>query len=149
MQQPGSFFAARLRLARRHGQNMATVLLVEEDEPLAERIGELLRAAGHEVCHAVDSLAALKIVDTPERRLDVLVTPIHMPPQRPHGFALARMARLRRPGLAVIYLTASDVPEPASEIAVGPILTTPIEAEALVSAIEETLRQRSGNGGDC
>jgi len=128
---------------------MATVLLVEEDEPLAERISQLLRAAGHEVWHAVDSLAALKIVDMPERRLDVLVTPVRMPPQRPHGFALARMARLRRPGLAVIYLAASDAPEPASEIAVGPILTTPIEAEALVSAIEEALQQRSANGGDC
>lgn len=126
---------------------MATVLLVEEDEPLVERVSHLLRAAGHQVFHVPDSLAALKIVDQPEHRLDVLVTPIRMPPQRPHGFALARMARLRRPGLAVIYLADSDAAESPSEIVVGPILTTPIEADALVSAIEEALKQQSGTGG--
>jgi DNA-binding NtrC family response regulator len=120
---------------------MGTVLLVEEDEPLAERVAQLLRAAGHEVSHAPDSLAALKLVDTLDRRFEVLVTPIRMPPHKPHGFALARMARLRRPGLAVIYLATADTPELTSEIPVGPILSKPIEPEALAAAVEDALQQ--------
>lgn len=121
---------------------MGTVLLVEDDDALAERVGQLLREAGHEVSHAPDSLAALKAVGAIDRRLDLLVTTVRMPPHKPHGFALARMARARRPGLAVIYLADAETPELTDEIAVGPVLSKPLTAEALAAAIEDALRQQ-------
>ena len=51
-----------------------------------------------------------------------------MMPNSLNGFALARMARLRRLDLKVLYLTASEVP---TEDAVGKILHKPLPLDVL------------------
>ena len=57
-------------------------------------------------------------------------------PDRVHGFALARMARMRRRSLGVIYITGYDVP---TTEAVGTVLRKPISAEKLVDEVRRAL----------
>ena len=53
-----------------------------------------------------------------------------------NGFALARMARMRRLDLRVLYLTAYDLP---LEEAIGKVLRKPIDLDALVAEARNAL----------
>jgi hypothetical protein len=57
-------------------------------------------------------------------------------PDRVNGFALARMARMRRLDLKVLYLTACDVP---SNEAIGKILRKPITHDELAAEVRLAL----------
>ena len=71
--------------------------------------------------------------------LDLLITDIVMP-NGVNGFALARMARMRRLDLNILYLTAFDLP---AEEAGGKIVRKPIPLELLV------LEARRALAGKC
>ena len=59
-------------------------------------------------------------------------------PERVNGIALSRMARMRRPGLKIIYLTAYDIPGIEDE-ANGPVLRKPIDDDRLVAEVRHAL----------
>jgi CheY-like chemotaxis protein len=63
------------------------------------------------------------------------ITAILMP-DRIHGFALARMARMRRPELKVLYLTAYDLP---TDEAIGKVLRKPVTDTMLADEIRRAL----------
>ena len=118
-----------------------TVLLVEDDRAAFDQTASVLRAAGYGVVHATTAVDALDILRSP-RRIDLLLTAVDIPNQ-PSGFTLARMARLRRPGLSVLYLGASGEPDrKEAERALGPVLQKPLAPAVLVehvrAAIEPT-----------
>jgi CheY-like chemotaxis protein len=81
-------------------------------------------------------LGALNHLDNGER-IDILLTDIVMP-DRVNGLALARMARMRRPGLGVIYFTAYDIPGVEDE-ALGHILRKPFDNNQLLRVIRQEL----------
>jgi CheY-like chemotaxis protein len=66
-----------------------------------------------------------------------LITDIVMP-DRVNGVALSRMARMRRPELKVIYLTAYDIPG-VEDDTIGPVLRKPIDDEHLVAEVRRAL----------
>ena len=104
------------------------VLLVDDDEAFSYAACRALQAAGFEVFVAPDYRLALQILESPQQ-LDLLITDLVMP-DRMNGFALARMARMKRLGLPVLYVTAyDDIPQ---EEASGKILRKPIATETLV-----------------
>jgi CheY-like chemotaxis protein len=112
-----------------------TILFIEDDEAFSYAISRLLTDAGFEVIPATDFSTALDVIYS-ARPLDLLLTDVRMPMGQPHGFALARMARQRRGGLPVLYLTGvSEIPEPEREAAYGKILAKPIDADALIAEI--------------
>ena len=84
------------------------ILLVEDDRVFLRTLELVLKSAGFEVVAVPDYVPALKHLDS-GAPVDVLLTDIVMP-DRVNGLALARMARLRRPGLGVVYFTAYDLP---------------------------------------
>jgi DNA-binding response OmpR family regulator len=59
--------------------------------------------------------------------VDIVVPPVN-------GYALARMARMKRRGLPVIYMTGFDVP---TKEANGPVLHKPFEPAALLEEIRK------------
>jgi hypothetical protein len=59
-------------------------------------------------------------------------------PDRVNGIALSRMARMRRPELKVIYLTAYDIPGIEDE-AIGTVLRKPIDDEHLITEARRVL----------
>jgi len=114
------------------------ILLVEDDEPLRYALSRHLRRAGYRVLDTGSSIEAIGFLDE-GRPVDLLVTDIVVP-GRPHGFALARMARLRRRDLRIIYLTGlSSIPENELAGAAGAVLRKPIDPGRLVHEIGRVL----------
>jgi CheY-like chemotaxis protein len=111
-----------------------SILLVDDEDGFRYAAAKALQNAGYAVSEAPDFRRALDLLDSDEP-LDLLITDIVMP-DRIHGFALARMARMRRTGLKVLYLTAFDVP--TSEAA-GKVLRKPLSDEQLVEEVRLAL----------
>jgi CheY-like chemotaxis protein len=115
-----------------------SILFVDDDRAFSYSAAKVLRAAGYEVWLAHDYRIALQILESPQP-LDLLITDIIIP-NGVNGFALARMARMRRLDLNILYLTAFDLP---AEEAAGKIIRKPIPLELLV------LEARRALGGKC
>jgi CheY-like chemotaxis protein len=110
--------------------------VVDDDPVFGDSTARVLRAAGFEVCLAPDYRLALQDLES-TRPIDLLITDIVMP-DRVNGVALSRMARMRRPELKVIYLTAYDIPG-VEDDAIGPVLRKPIDDEQLVAEVRRVL----------
>jgi CheY-like chemotaxis protein len=112
---------------------MARILLVEDDEATRYATVKLLSSAGHEVVEAHDYRDALPVLEDGSR-VDLLVVDVILPGV--HGFALARMARVKHPGIKCIHVTGFDLP--TSE-ASGPVLRKPLNDGQLLSEIATAL----------
>ena len=112
------------------------ILVVDDDQICGDATARVLRAAGFEVSLAPDHRLALEDLES-TRPIDLLITDIVMP-DRVNGIALSRMARMRRPELKVIYLTAYDIPG-VEDDAIGPVLRKPIDGEQLVAEVRRVL----------
>ncbi len=108
----------------------AKILVVEDEAANRYSITKVLEKAGYDVRGVPDHREALYILNT-EEPLDLLITDIIMP-DRVNGFALARMARMRKPDLKVLYMTAFDIPTDEAE---GKVLRKPISDTDLVSEV--------------
>ena len=115
----------------------AAILLVEDDEAGRISLAGVLRRAGYTVHVAPDYRLALSLLES-EQPIDLLVTDIVMP-DRVNGLALARMARLRRPIIKLLYLTGYDIPGLGTE-ALGPVLRKPLADEELLNAVRYLLQ---------
>lgn len=125
---PGSSFVGEA--VRRH------ILLVEDDEIAAATYSKVLCEADYAVSVARDFRLALEILES-EQPLDLLLVDIVMP-RSVNGIALARMARVRRKNLKIVYMTGYSIPGAERE-ALGPILFKPIGDAQLITEIERAL----------
>jgi DNA-binding response OmpR family regulator len=112
---------------------MSRILVVDDDEAARHATANLLTRAGHEVVEAHDFRDALPILED-GTALDLLVVDVMLP--EVHGFALARMARMKHPGIRCIHVTAYDVP---TTEAVGPVLRKPLDPELLLAEVTASL----------
>jgi two-component system CheB/CheR fusion protein len=111
------------------------VVLVVEDEPLVKDSLVLeLEDAGFEVVTAENGDEASYILPK-MRRIDLLLTDIRMP-GRINGWALADMARCRRPKLPVIYASGFS-PQHGTEVEDSIFLPKPYRVSEILKAIEE------------
>ena len=120
----------------RHTVSVPRILLVDDDLAFGDAMSRVLRAARFEVFQATDHRLALEDLES-TRPIDLLITDLVMP-ERVNGIALSRMARMRRPGLKVIYMTAYDIPGVEDE-ALGPVLRKPIDDEHLLAEVRRVL----------
>ena len=81
---------------------MATILLVDDDADVLETLVAIVKSGGHRTVKAESGTAALDILDG-DTPFDLMVTDIIMPGL--NGFNLARMARMRRNDMKILYLT--------------------------------------------
>lgn len=112
------------------------ILLVDDDDIFRDLLALVLDDWGYEVLTAPDYRDALAVIES-TRRLDLLLLDIVMP-GRLDGLALARMARLKRPGLPIIHITGYDLGDAAEE-AKGPVLQKPLDQSALQREISRSL----------
>lgn len=111
------------------------ILVVDDDADFAEAISRVLAAAGFPVDTASHFEPALRLLEG--GTIDLLLVDIVMP-GGVNGVALARMGRMRRSDLIIIYLTGHDIPGVERELA-GPLIRKPVDGETLVAVIREAI----------
>ena len=115
----------------------AQVVVVLREALLAGKTAEALTRAGYHAIAMTNSMVALQALEA-ATNIELLVTSTHFPGQQPNGLALARMTRVRRPSLKVIF---ADGPETKPHVARdGTFIATPTTPEAVVEAADELLR---------
>jgi DNA-binding response OmpR family regulator len=117
-----------------------TVLLIEDESTLREIVEEVLRDAGYRVLTAQDGRTGLLILNsnTPS---DLLITDVGLPGGL-NGRQVADAARLKRPGLKVLFITGY-----VDTAAVGngrldqgmEVMTKPFEISALVRKVRASM----------
>jgi CheY-like chemotaxis protein len=114
-----------------------TILLVEDDAEIRELAAEALREAGHGVIEAANGGAAIQSFEQhPE--IDLIFTDIVMPGI--DGFKVADMAKIRRPGVRILYATGFEhMTRDFLGIVHGRILRKPYRLSDLLQAVEATL----------
>jgi CheY-like chemotaxis protein len=110
------------------------ILLVDDEDASRYSLYKALENTGFEVFAVPDHRGALEEINS-DRMIDLLLTDVVMP-NSVNGFALARMARMRRPKLKVIYVTAYDLPTDEAE---GTVLRKPVEHETVIAEVRRTL----------
>jgi DNA-binding NtrC family response regulator len=116
-------------------------IVVAHDEPrFRQRLAGWLMAAGHEVQVCAASMDALDILERPGR-IDVLITRVAFPAGQPNGISLARMARLKRSGIEVIFAGRAENGRHTDGL--GAFLATPLSEVDLLTAVDTALERRS------
>jgi two-component system NtrC family sensor kinase len=119
------------------------ILLVEDDEALAEIAGEVLALIGYQSYLVRDARTALAIL-LGGRKFDLVFSDIVMPGGM-SGLELARKVRQHFPSLPI--LLASGYSQATAEVAKEgfPIIAKPYRADALADAIRQSIRH-TGRG---
>jgi DNA-binding response OmpR family regulator len=114
------------------------ILVIEDDEPTRYACERALSRAGYRTHGYTSYFEAAEDIDKGAGAL--LVVDLQLPPRTPKGLAVARMARLRRPGPPIIFVTCfhelAELPDPE----MGPVMLKPVELDLLVPAVGERLK---------
>ena len=116
------------------------ILIYEDDPNYAYALSALLRQAGYEATVATHFTAALSELESASPP-DLLIADIVVPEGEVNGLAMARMARMKRRTIKVLYVTAYDLTKEIELEAVGPILKKPVADERLFAEVRLLLNE--------
>ncbi|MFL5258037.1 MAG: ATP-binding protein [Rhodopila sp.] len=117
-----------------HGD--ATILVVDDDEPVRTTIAGLLRDLGYTVIEARNAEVAQVLVHT-LARLDLVITDVMMPGAT--GPVLAAKLRAEHPALPILFVTGHSFNE---SLAGEAVLAKPFTEQDLAAAVLERLGRR-------
>ena len=124
--------------------NVATILLVEDEERLQRSIRQMLEKAGYIVLPASHGIEALRILEEHDGRIDLVLTDIGLPHIR--GPELVERLKTRLPNIAVLYMSGFGEdglrPDEASELS-GRFVQKPFRKDTLLRKLEHTLARQS------
>lgn len=113
-----------------------TVLVVEDDEAIADAVVDLLEAEGYRVVKAVNGRQALRLLRRGSERPDVILLDLMMPEMNGWQFREAQLADEELRAIPVVVLTAHGQGVPHSELAYPEaFLQKPLEANTLVDIV--------------
>ena len=117
-----------------------TILLAEDEDAVRELACEFLTAAGYRVFVAHDGERALKIAETLNEPIHLLVTDVVMPKMR--GPELAERLKRVRPDVKVVYMSGYLDQSESSKHSVGDseYLQKPFSRDVLVHRVGAALR---------
>lgn len=116
----------------------ATILVVDDDEPVRVMLARLLRTQGYTVLQAEHAKGASEILD--EHEPSLVISDIVMPGES--GIELRRKIATRWPGLPVILISGYSAEGPAEFSSRTPNTTfvqKPFAADQFLALVEETL----------
>jgi DNA-binding NtrC family response regulator len=116
----------------------ARVVVVHDDPEFIERTVTVLLAAGHEVTAFSDTMSATEALQAAQR-IEVLITRVRFPEGQPHGVALARMARMKRPGVKVLFVALPELRAHTEDV--GEFLPMSVSPAEIVEAVERMLSE--------
>ena len=113
-----------------------TILVVDDDRPIADVIGDLLCEEGYDVRIAYDGQAALR--EVVRQPVDLILSDVMMP--KVDGPTLVRWLRQRGEAVPVIFMSAvyQDVDIPGVEF-----VPKPFDIGRLAAVVERVLDQNS------
>lgn len=114
----------------------ARIVIVHDDCDFLQETTTALRNAGHEVAAYANTLAALTALEQ-ANKVELLITRIEYAEGQPHGLALARIARLRRPQVKVIFITKLEHRSVAEGL--GDFIATPTTPEVVLEIVGRIL----------
>ncbi len=120
----------------------ATVLVVDDEQPVRSIVVEVLEELGYRTLAAEDASGGLALLQS-DVSIDLLVSDVGLP-NGMNGRQLADAARLLRPGLRVLFITgyAENAVLGQSGLPQGmQVLTKPFTIDRLTGRIEALLRQ--------
>lgn len=116
----------------------ATILVVDDDDPVRVMLARLLRTQGHDVRQAANAAEARAILD--DGRPDLVISDIVMPGES--GIELRRGILDRWPGLPVILISGYSAEGPAEFAARTPdtiFVQKPFAADQFLALVQQTL----------
>ena len=118
-----------------------TILVVEDEPVIRNLIVEVLEELGYHALEATDGPSGLKILQS-RVHLDLVITDVGLPGI--NGRQLADLARVRRPGLKILFITgyAENATLANGFLEVGmEMMSKPFAVEAFVSKVQGILRK--------
>jgi CheY-like chemotaxis protein len=116
------------------------IVLVHNAARFASESASALRGAGYDVAVFTDPMQALDALDA-DATVELLITRVNYPGGKPHGVALALMARNRRPGIRVVFTARAEMKPHADGI--GEFLPAPVAIPDLVALVRRLLPRRA------
>jgi hypothetical protein len=115
----------------------ARVVAVLRERILARQTADALISAGYEAIALTNSMAALRTLEA-AKDIELLITSAHFPGRQPNGLALARMTKLSRPNLKVMF---ADGPETEAHVRHGgAFIPTPTTPESIVEVADKLMK---------
>jgi DNA-binding NtrC family response regulator len=121
--------------------SVATVLLVDDEEPVLRLVSAALRNDGYNVITACDAATALHL-SRGQLTLNILITDLDMGKGRMNGIELAGRVKDEHPDVDILVISgAADVRELVREHNL-PFLAKPFTAASLIYSLKQ-LRQKT------
>ena len=118
---------------------MATILIVEDEQPVREFIAELVREAGHQPLQAIHGREALEVVGA--ERPDLVVTDVMLPILG--GVELCRRLKADPATASIpVVLMSSAVRRLSDEAGAEAFIDKPLDPTAVEALIERWARPR-------
>jgi DNA-binding NtrC family response regulator len=132
--------AAELRAeaarARRLAVGLDRDVIAHDDAEFVYNTAIALRAAGYSVAAFANSMSTLTALEDAQL-VELLITRVLFPEGTPNGVALGRMARVKRPGVKVLFVGRPDTQ--AHTEGVGEFLPASVTASEIVEMVEKML----------
>ena len=110
----------------------ARIVVAHDDPGFVDNTVMALRAAGYDVAAFGDSMSAFAALEAADR-VEVLITRLLFPEGQPNGVALGLMARMKRPGIKVLFVASQDMEEHTE--GVGEFLPASAPASEIVEKV--------------
>ena len=117
-----------------------TILVVEDERAVRHLTATILKRAGYKIIEAADAFEALKLSDSHDEKIDLLLTDVVMPGQC--GPELAKLMNEKRPETKVLYMTGY-IDRAAASLDISDervnLITKPFTPQGLREAVVEAM----------
>ena len=122
-------------------EDTAHIMVVEDEEAISEFITMFLKDEGYQVTNATDGTEALKLLQQPEFRPDLILLDMRMPEMDGLAFSQA-YRKLTLPLAPIILLTAaSDSSDVIGQINPSAYLAKPFDLDQLIALVENLVKK--------